>query len=117
VPLPGAGLDTYRALEERVMAAEAGWTISIVPPASAPLPEVTFEDGNPDEAGLRAVETTAWAARQLRLQIGVSGRRAAEVESVVSALRSAGADARPLERTGGSALTVSWIAPGDPPAQ
>jgi uncharacterized hydrophobic protein (TIGR00271 family) len=112
VPLPGAGLDTYRALEERVMAVEEGWTISIVPPPSAPLPDVTFEEGRPDAAGLRAVETTAWAAHRLRLPIGVSGRTA-EVERVVQALRSAGADARSVAGTDGSALTISWIAPGD----
>ena len=43
VPLPDAGADAYRALEQRAAAAASGWQITIVPPLGR-LPTIRFAD-------------------------------------------------------------------------
>jgi uncharacterized hydrophobic protein (TIGR00271 family) len=114
-PLPGATLATYRAMEARVAAAEPRWRVTLIPPP-APLPTVTFEDGEPDQAGREAIATAIWAARRLRLRIGMAGGGTDRVEAVEAALAGAGV---PIERVeGGEAddVELSWLAPA-PPAE
>jgi uncharacterized hydrophobic protein (TIGR00271 family) len=63
IPLPGASLAAYRALEARAGVAAQGWDIVIVPPFDA-LPPIRFAD-NVDVLDVRAradVELAAWAA-------------------------------------------------------
>lgn len=62
-PLPGAGLATYRALEQRLRAENAGWDIRLVPPPGT-LPPVVFAADSADLTGARraAAETALWAA-------------------------------------------------------
>jgi len=74
-PLPGATLDTYRVLETRAAAEDAGWSISVVPPQSA-LPEITFADNvdTLDPAARNAVATSIWAAKRWNIpSLGVPG--------------------------------------------
>lgn len=63
-PLPGATLATYRALEARIAAQEAGWTIVIIPPAGLSLPPIRFASDTEqlDNPGRAATLTSAWAA-------------------------------------------------------
>ena len=111
--LPGADLATYRALESRVAAEASGWTVTLVPPASAALPKPSVTDGTVDQASL---DTMVWAARRLRLPIGVAGPRD-QVDDVLAAFDKAGVAA---SRTGGGRmLKLQWIAPQqtlNPPA-
>lgn len=73
--LPGASLDTYRVLEARAGAQDAGWSVSVVPPQSS-LPQIGFAD-NVDilDAGARnAVATSIWAAKRWNMpSLGVPG--------------------------------------------
>lgn len=75
VPLPGATLATYRALESRAAAETEGWSVAIVPPL-APLPEIAFADNIavPDAAARDAIATSAWAAHRWNMPaLGVPG--------------------------------------------
>jgi uncharacterized hydrophobic protein (TIGR00271 family) len=108
--LAGASLDSYRALETRVATGAVGWTVILIPPP-APLPEVEFDDGDPSEAGTRALETAIWAARRLRLPLGVSGASTQRAERVVELLAEAGIDARVVEDGSDSDVHLSWLAP------
>lgn len=65
VPLPGASLAAYHALEARAAAAADGWEIVIVPPFIA-LPPVRFADNadSLDDSARAAVALSAWAARR-----------------------------------------------------
>ena len=110
-PLPGADLASYRALEERVAAAEPRWTIALIPPL-APLPDVELEGGEPTERGLEAIATAAWAARRLGLPLGVSARRPRQAEAVVAELRKAGVSASPVPGPAPPrAATLRWKTP------
>jgi len=75
VPLPGATIATYRALEARAAAETEGWSVAIVPPRM-PFPEIGFADNDdaPDAVAREAVAATAWAARRWNMQsLGVPG--------------------------------------------
>lgn len=113
-PLPGATLESYRALEARIAGAEPRWRIELVPPP-APLPIVGFDGAEPDEAGGEAIATAIWGSQRLRLPVRVSGARADRVEAVIAALREAGVAAEPAPERGDSeGVTLSWGAPVSP---
>jgi len=65
VTLPGADLESYRALEQRAAAAAPDWQVTVIPPVG-PLPVIRFASGSDalDAAARRAVATSAWAARR-----------------------------------------------------
>ena len=113
--LPGADLGTYRALEARVRSAEAGWTVTLVPPP-APLPVVEFDGSDPTPDGVNAIQTAAWAAQRLRLRIGVSSSSAARAELVRAALANAGSQAEIVEGGAAGAVRLQWLTPGTPKA-
>jgi len=70
-----APLATYRTLEQRIASTEPEWVIELLPPAT-PLPEViSFDDGQPDEAGLATIELIAWAAERTDLAVELRGDR------------------------------------------
>lgn len=95
-PLPGATLDTYRALEARVGSVVRGWSVQIVPPA-LPLPAVQVVDDVPQLSGV------IWAAQRRGAAVEVSGTNG---EAVTEALAKAGVTAtRGSER---GALRVAW---------
>ncbi|QUT06085.1 DUF389 domain-containing protein [Sphingobium phenoxybenzoativorans] len=68
-PLPGATLQSYRILENRVAGQAEGWDVAIIPP-QGPFPLVGF--GNDvdtlDAVAREAVLTSAWAARRWNIQ-------------------------------------------------
>ncbi len=97
--LPGATLATYRALEERLSAANPGWRVTLIPPAVA-LPPVTVTDGTPDAA---QVATLAWGAERRDEAIGVRGVGSV---AVADALDAAGARVVRGPATGTPA--ISW---------
>lgn len=68
-PLPDATLATYRSLEQRVAAANDGWSIIIIPPPGA-FPRIVFEDDSAtlSNAARQAVLTSAWAAKRWNLR-------------------------------------------------
>ena len=110
-PLPGATLETYRALEARVAAAEPRWQVNLRPPP-APLPEVTLDGVELDEAGREALATAIWGANRVRLPIGVSGARADQVAVVLAALAEAGVTVEQVPGGGESGrVRLRWLAP------
>lgn len=108
--LPGADLGSYRALEARVTAMEPGWTVTLVPPA-AELPTVAFDGEEPTTAGINALQTAVWAAKRLRLGIGVRGRRA-QAETVRELLGQAGVQAQVAAGGSSGAVDLEWLPPG-----
>lgn len=109
VPLPGADLSSYRALEERVAATERNWDVLMMPPPTSGFPQVTFDDEGLDAAGTEAVASAAWAGTRLSLTIGIVGGTTEQAEAVLAALEEAGAAAEIGEREG--PLELEWIAP------
>lgn len=63
-PLPGAGPDAFRILEQRASAAAQGWQVTIIPPLAS-LPEIRFATGQDtlDPAARDAVLLSVWEAR------------------------------------------------------
>lgn len=107
--LPGGDLASYRALEQRVSAAEPRWRVVMVPPALA-LPEVEYREGQPTEGGRAALATAAWAAQRLNLEVAVSG---SDAEAAAEALAAAGAAARVVDGAGGEGAVLRWLAPAE----
>jgi hypothetical protein len=113
--LPGADLGTYRTLEARVASAQAGWTVTLVPPP-APLPAVEFDGEVPTPGGTDAIQTAAWAAQRLRLPIGVSSSNSARAEFVRTALAKAGVEAEIVDAGAAGAVRLQWRTPSAPEA-
>ena len=65
VPLAGARLSTYYALEQRAAAAAQGWAVNVVPPSAA-FPEIEFAeaDASLDWRATASVRVSAWAAKR-----------------------------------------------------
>ncbi len=85
-------LPRARGAGRRVWSRE--WSVTLVPPP-APLPQVEFDGNEPTPAGVQAMETAAWAAKRIGLQIGVSsaaGARAGGGPNSAGAGRRPGAD-------------------------
>ena len=83
VALPGADLQTYYTLEQRVAAASPSWTVVLVPPA-LPLPELEIdEEGNVPAADQPAVQVAIWSARRLGLPVLVEGEGAGEIAELL----------------------------------
>lgn len=106
-PLPGASLEAYRQLEQRVAADAPGWTVALRPPAVA-LPDITVDgDGAPDADALALV---AWAIPRVGAPVELRGGSDA-VDAVATALEER--KVTNIVRAGGSGSTVSleWTAP------
>lgn len=109
-PLPGAGLDTYRALEARLAAARPEWRLRLVPPAM-PLPAIGIENGDTDETGSDGLELAIWAAERVGAPVGVTGADT-DAEPVMSQLRER--EIRAVRVAGTAApgtVNLSWLAP------
>jgi uncharacterized hydrophobic protein (TIGR00271 family) len=87
--LDGASLATYRALEARIAAGEPDWTIELIPPAGTLPAAITFDGGEPTEAGQAALNVTGWAAQRLGRGVVLIGPTG-EAEAVAEALRGEG---------------------------
>lgn len=106
-PLPGAELAAYRVLEERARALHQGWDIRLIPPISAPLPEVSSGSDLESEESQAVLQTVIWAATRLGLPVSVSG---GEREQISSRLRAAGVDGEPNGRRSGE-TRFEWRMP------
>jgi uncharacterized hydrophobic protein (TIGR00271 family) len=114
-PLPGARLSAYRILEARIAALDPDWTIQLQPPA-ADLPNVTFGDDGPDEAGRQALATAAWGASRLNLPIGVAGS-AAQTAQAIEALEKVGVKSEAIDGPGApGGVRLVWLVPTVPDA-
>ncbi|SFS12426.1 DUF389 domain-containing protein [Sphingomonas jatrophae] len=102
-PLPGLGLDGYRALEDRARRQLPDWTVALAPPTDTPLPAMTIRQGVLDDA---ALGLAAWGSARLSRAVlvdgGTSGQRAAVAEGIVAR----GGTAEP-GRAGGR-LSLRW---------
>ena len=85
--------------------------MTLVPPP-APLPEVEFDGDEPTAAGVQAMETAAWAAKRVGLQIGVISSSTARAESVRTALAQAGIQARIVAGGEAGPVQLEWLTPG-----
>ncbi|MBX3560661.1 MAG: DUF389 domain-containing protein [Sphingomonas sp.] len=113
--LPGASIETYHALVERATRGLEGWSLAFTPPPAA-LPQIAIADEAPDEAGARALTAAIWAARRLRLPVGVSGGNAEARETVIAAFAEVGVTARDEGAALGDAIRLQWLAPDAPGA-
>jgi uncharacterized hydrophobic protein (TIGR00271 family) len=113
-PLPGAGLATYRALEQRAAEAADGWTLLVVPPLT-PLPAIAFDGDGPSAEGAAALEAAIWGASRLRLPVAVGAADPERAELVAQAMREAGVQVTVEERGEGDTVQLRW-ATGAPPA-
>jgi len=104
--LPGASLATYRELEMRIAATEPDWTVEITPTRLA-LPEVTFADGEPDEAGVAAIQLIVWASRRLDMPVAITGQ-ADQVEVVETMLTTAGRTVQSSVQRRATSVQASW---------
>jgi uncharacterized hydrophobic protein (TIGR00271 family) len=108
LPLEGAELGAYRALEQRVAATETGWLVTLIPPALQ-LPELELMDGEPDQ---EALDTAIWAGERLQLPIGVSGGPSATRSAVLAKLKAAGLRATQVDGQGrNGAIRLLWLQP------
>lgn len=105
-PLAGTTMAGYRALEARVAATVPDWQVTLVPPASAPLPDIDVSDGTPEPEALR---TAIWAAERLHLGLTVSGQAEA-ASTVADALVAAHVDTA-MTPTSGYRIHLAWRLP------
>jgi hypothetical protein len=73
---------------------------------------VEFEGEDPTAAGGNALETAAWAAKRLRLPIGVAAAPRGRAEKVRDALVEAGVQARIVPGGRNGAVELQWLMPG-----
>ena len=107
--LDGASLATWRTLERRLAETEPDWRIELIPPAGE-LPTIAFEDGEPTEAGARALTLVGWAARRINAPLVLTGP-AADTERAAELLEER--EVTDIERRPGSgAVQVAWGSPG-----
>lgn len=105
--LPGASLATYRALEQRLAAAEPQWTLQLIPPPLA-LPDIGFEGDAPTSEGAQGLALAIWAARRTGLEVSVAGN-ANRVGIVLTKLREAGIDAKSNDSpASGADVRLDW---------
>ncbi len=71
-PLPGASLETYYALEQRVSALASQWTVQIAPPVMG-LPDVKITDGVLDDQAARQLDLIIWASQRSPLGLALNG--------------------------------------------
>ncbi|MBC2776602.1 DUF389 domain-containing protein [Parasphingopyxis marina] len=109
-PLPGAGLETYRALEARLGAQRSEWMLELVPPATR-LPAIAMEEGAPSEAGSERLQLAIWAAKRVGAPLGVAGSDG-DAEAVIALLHEAGiAATRRAGGAGSGTVALTWLAP------
>ncbi len=112
-PLEGATLAAYRELEDRIIRTEPEWDVQLKPPAR-PMPDVTFDGDEPDDAGQDALDIIAWAGPRVAVPVILTGPEA-RVATVAKFLRNEGVDVRQKPTTNGEDGPVSarWGAPDE----
>lgn len=106
-PLPGATLATYRALEQRLSAAEPQWKLQLIPPP-LPLPDISLDGEELGDEGEANLALAIWAARRTGLALTVSGR-ANQSQIVLTKLSEAGISATSNDSSISSAeVRLAW---------
>lgn len=109
VPLPGASLATYYAIEQRIRETEPGWTIELVPPLLA-LPQIKpikpAVEGAPEQQLDPALRLIAWAGARTGVPIIVKGPKD-EAGKIAAALTRGEATAE-VSAGGDRPLGVTW---------
>lgn len=103
-PLPGLGLEGYRALESRAARALPGWLVALAPPADVELPAISFDQGVVDGG---ALDLAGWASARLGRAIGVEGGTAAQRTAIVEGITARGGRAETGEKSG--RLALQWL--------
>jgi uncharacterized hydrophobic protein (TIGR00271 family) len=105
--LPGATLATYRALEQRLSAAEPQWKMQLVPPP-LPLPVIGMTGDEFTDDGTENLALAIWAARRTGIPVVVSGP-ARESQIVLTKLNEAGIDTQSNESSSSSdGIRLTW---------
>ncbi|MGE4430925.1 MAG: DUF389 domain-containing protein [Sphingobium sp.] len=104
--LPGLGVEGYHALEKRVSAAFAGWSVALAPPVTLAPPDIAIRQGVVDA---KALDLAAWASARLSRALSVTGGTSAQREAVAEGLVARGAQAE-AGPPGGS-LRLLWVEP------
>ncbi|WP_379922607.1 TIGR00341 family protein [Erythrobacter sp. R86502] len=105
--LDGASLATYRALEERIAAAEPDWAIELIPPTASLPRAIAFEEGQLTASGQAALDITRWAAQRLGRGVIFVGP-SDDADGAAAALRDQGVAAG--VRSGPAPLRPEWAA-------
>jgi uncharacterized hydrophobic protein (TIGR00271 family) len=106
-PLPGAGLATYRALEQRLTQAQPQWQMQLIPPALA-LPAISFDGDEPDASGASDLALAIWAARRTGLSVTVNGS-GNSADYVLTKLKEAGIKTQSEgTRNSGDTVRIDW---------
>ncbi|MEZ5708537.1 MAG: DUF389 domain-containing protein [Blastomonas sp.] len=114
-PLPGAGLETYFTLEERVARLQPDWVLEVRPPAAS-LPAIELKGDAPDDDGATALDLAAWASKRLDSPLGVVGEgRAPDI--VRAELRKRGVSVATAPGRNGNAVRLVWLPPDQAPAE
>lgn len=103
-PLPGLGLEGYRALEARANRAIRGWTVVLAPPEEVEPPAIAVEEGVVD--GL-ALDVAGWASLRLSRAMAVDGGTEAQREAVARGIAARGGQAQAGEA--GGQLRLRWV--------
>ncbi|WP_454598396.1 DUF389 domain-containing protein [Qipengyuania sp. SM2507] len=103
--LGGAGLSTFRAIEQRVADNYPDWRVELIPPLSA-LPTIPFANGELTPAGLENLELAAWASQRLGLPLALDGGSVATREIAAEILSEAGVE--PQLVVGGPVMQARW---------
>lgn len=74
-PLPGASLQTYFALEQRMVKQMPDWAINIQPPPTA-LPDILVAENGLSNGSKRRLEWISWAALRSPMTMVMNGDRA-----------------------------------------
>lgn len=103
--LGGAGLATFRAIEERVADNYPDWDVEVIPPYAA-LPTIPFADGEPTAQGRENLQLTAWASQRLGLPLALDGGSPETRETAAAILSGAGLE--PQLVVGGPVMQARW---------
>ncbi|MFC4256210.1 DUF389 domain-containing protein [Croceibacterium xixiisoli] len=103
-PLPGLGLEGYRALEQRSARGLPGWTVQLAPPANVEPPAMSIDQGVVD--GL-ALDLAGWGSARLGRRIAVLGGTAAQREAVAAGIVTRGGQAEAGAAAG--SLRLEWL--------
>lgn len=110
-PLPGLGLEGYRALEARAGRALPAWHVRMEPPAESELPEISVIQGVVDA---KALDVASWASARLEREIVVSGGSSAQRAAIAAGINDRGGRASSGAAAG--AIRLEWIVEETEPA-
>jgi len=109
-PLPGLGLEGYRALEARANKALNGWTVMLAPPLDVAPPTMTVQQGVVDG---KALDLAGWASARLSRTLLVDGSTLAQRQAVAEGIIARGGRAEAGDA--GGRLQLRWVPLAPPP--